>query len=224
MALLFGCAAVLLRRRRAAVAHGNAFEDVLPAPLPEAPAPAPLPAAPLPLPAPAVAEARPRIDLVFTPLRAAITETEIEIDYQLVVRNAGEAPASRLRLDILLVNAGRGHEAELDSLFQGRDRSLSAPAPRPLPPGARFEVVSKVVMPRPKVHEIVVEGRRMVVPIVAFSTSYHWNGGSGRSSAAFVVGRETNPPGARMGPFRLDLGPRVYRSVGQRTDRPLRHD
>ena len=33
---------------------------------------------------------------------------------------------------------------------------------------------------------------------------------------SYVVGREAETPTQKMGPFRLDLGPRIYRSVGQR--------
>ena len=38
----------------------------------------------------------------------------------------------------------------------------------------------------------------------------------GRTSRSWLVGREAETPPAKMGPFRLDLGPRIYRSVGQR--------
>jgi hypothetical protein len=31
-----------------------------------------------------------------------------------------------------------------------------------------------------------------------------------------MVGREANPPQPKMGPFRLDLGPRRFASLGQR--------
>jgi hypothetical protein len=46
---------------------------------------------------------------------------------------------------------------------------------------------------------------------------YEWGEGrTGQTSMSYLVGREPETPSTKMGAFRLDLGPRVYRSVGQR--------
>jgi hypothetical protein len=37
---------------------------------------------------------------------------------------------------------------------------------------------------------------------------------------SYIVGREAKPPAEKMAPFRLDLGPRLWRHVGQRRNRP----
>ena len=75
-------------------------------------------------------------------------------------------------------------------------------------------------MPKDEVRSIEVQGRTIFVPIVAINVAYDWgegeNAGSGRTSMSWLVGREPDKPSDKMGPFRLDLGPRVYRSVGQR--------
>ena len=55
------------------------------------------------------------------------------------------------------------------------------------------------------------------MPVVAFNVVYEWGDGqTGQTSTSHVVGLEPSNPSAKMAPFRLDLGPRVYRSVGQR--------
>jgi hypothetical protein len=72
-------------------------------------------------------------------------------------------------------------------------------------------------MPKEQVREITVQGRRLFIPTVAFNVVYDWGENrSGQTSTSYVVGREAEAPSERMGPFRLDLGPRLYRSVGQR--------
>ena len=41
-----------------------------------------------------------------------------------------------------------------------------------------------------------------------------WSAGEGQTSVAYLVGRDTK--GEKMAPFRLDLGPRIFRGVGAR--------
>jgi hypothetical protein len=72
-------------------------------------------------------------------------------------------------------------------------------------------------MPKEHVREIALEGRRLFIPMVAFNVFYEWGEGrTGQTSMSYLVGREAEQPSTKMGAFRLDLGPRVYRSVGQR--------
>ena len=56
-------------------------------------------------------------------------------------------------------------------------------------------------------------GRKVFVPLIAFNALYDWSGGEGQTSAAYLVGRETN--GDKLGPLRLDLGAREFRSLGR---------
>jgi hypothetical protein len=66
------------------------------------------------------------------------------------------------------------------------------------------------------VRAIEVQGRAIFVPMIAINVAYDWEGGTGRSSKSWLIGREAETPSAKMGPFRLDLGPRIYRQVGRR--------
>jgi hypothetical protein len=55
------------------------------------------------------------------------------------------------------------------------------------------------------------------VPVVAINVFYEWeNGRTGQTSMSYIVGREAPTPQEKLGAFRLDQGPRLYRSVGQR--------
>ena len=42
------------------------------------------------------------------------------------------------------------------------------------------------------------------MPLIAFNALYEWGGGKGQTSAAYLVGRETE--GEKLGPLRLDIG------------------
>jgi len=52
------------------------------------------------------------------------------------------------------------------------------------------------------------------VPLIAFNALYSWSGGEGQTSASYLLGRDTKSE--KLAPFRLDLGPRIVRSVGAR--------
>jgi hypothetical protein len=116
-----------------------------------------------------------------------------------------------------MFNAGAEQDKEIKAFFarpveDDRGARVLAIPPRK---GARLRNV--VAMPKENVREINVQGRRLFIPLVAFNVVYEWGEGkSGQTSMSYLVGREPDEPSDKMGAFRLDLGPRVYRSVGQR--------
>jgi hypothetical protein len=215
---LLGLGAHLRRRRRFAGAP-IAREALAAAPEPQ-PRPSPLPA-PAPKPVPSAAAAagpRARLEIDFVPVRAAATDNEAVVHYDLVLRNAGEAPAGNIRIDTRMFNAGdeRGIRAFLDGPIHDESGSPHVF----VPPGGDMKLSSATVLPRAELREIELQGRRVFVPVVAVNVAYDWaGGGRGRTSRSWLVGREPGKPAAKMGPFRLDLGPRIYRSVGQRPTR-----
>jgi hypothetical protein len=54
----------------------------------------------------------------------------------------------------------------------------------------------------------------VLLPRIALTAFYNWGGGDGLTSASYILGRDTKRD--KMGPFRLDLGPRIFRGVGAR--------
>jgi LPXTG-motif cell wall-anchored protein len=209
---------LLLRRRRAAAAREDA-RDLARGELggallatPEA-APEPEPETP--------AAPRPWIELDIVPDRAAATDSEAVVHYALSLTNQGDADARNIRIDPRLFNAGA--EGEMMAFFQGPIHEQSGSPHVVLPPGGSLKLNGQVAMPKAELREIEVGGRRIFVPMVAINVAYDWaGGGSGRTSRSWLVGREAESPSAKMGPFRLDLGPRIYRSVGRREARLVR--
>jgi hypothetical protein len=50
--------------------------------------------------------------------------------------------------------------------------------------------------------------------VIAFNALYAWSGGEGQTSAAYLLGRASSAD--KMAPFRLDLGPRIFRGLAAR--------
>jgi hypothetical protein len=214
----------LLRRRRAEAALersreaargelGGVLRTPEPAPVPAAePEPEPEPEAP---PAP-----RPWLELDIVPERAAATDAEATVQYALTITNQGDAEARNIRIDPRLFNAGA--EDEMAAFLQGPIHELSGSPQVGIAPGGTLRLNGQVAMPKAELQEIELAGRRIFVPMVAINVAYDWAGGTGRTSRSWLVGREAETPQAKMGPFRLDLGPRIYRSVGRREAKLVR--
>ncbi len=219
-ALILGLAAFLyLRRRRTSYEEIYVPEETAAAP--EVPAPevaAPREPAPV-APSDGVVgiRMRPWIELEFRPARAAATETEANVQFELILRNTGSAPAHNVRIEVRMFNAGPDQAREIELFYGEPIRERTPPALNMLPARGEAQLTSAVALPKDLMREVMVQGRRLFIPTVAFNVVYDWGSGKmGQTSNSYVVGREPETPSEKMGAFRLDLGPRLYRSVGQR--------
>lgn len=206
--------------------HAEPAPEPVMAPPPPAPAAAaavtrPTPAAPAAAPAAAGGvvgiQVRPWLELEFKPDRAAATLTDASVQYELVIRNKGNAPARNIRIEQRMFNAGAEQEREIDAFYAEPVRERTPPSVAVIPARGEMRLRNSVSMPNQSVREITVQGRRLFIPTVAFNVIYDYGDRrSGQTSMSYVVGREAETPSEKMGAFRLDLGPRLYRSVGQR--------
>ncbi|HEY8434962.1 MAG TPA: hypothetical protein VIK68_10175, partial [Sphingomicrobium sp.] len=83
-----------------------------------------------------------------------------------------------------------------------------------IPPLKRVKIKTKVVAPREAVQAYELGGKQVFVPVIAFNALYQWSGGEGHTAASYMLGRDTE--GEKLAPFRLDLGPRIFRGVASR--------
>ncbi|HVI98347.1 MAG TPA: hypothetical protein VM657_04705 [Sphingomonas sp.] len=157
---------------------------------------------------------RPQLELGFRPRRAGMNVLSAAVDYELVVRNAGTAPARGVRVALQLVTAGERHDAELR-------RFLDAPVTTPivaefdLAPGDTRNVRAMAMLPKEAVNVVRVQGRPMFVPMVAINALYEWGDGQqGQTATSHVVGI-ARPGTPKMQPFWLDAPPRMYDGVGE---------
>jgi outer membrane biosynthesis protein TonB len=179
----------------------------------EAPAPAEAPAE-------AAHPARAWLEIDIAPDRAAATDTQAVLHYELTLRNTGQLAARNIRIDSRLFNASA--DADIADFLAGPIHDQSGSPQIAIPPGEELRLGSAAGMSKEEVQAIQVQGRTIFVPSLATKVAYDWEGGtaSGRTARAWLVGRETEAS-TKMGPFRLDLGPRIYRQVGRRETRSV---
>lgn len=165
-------------------------------------------------------ETQPRLEVIFKPAAASATDAQAAVEFTLTVVNNGDAPARRVRIEARMFAMGTGHDAALAEFAAGpMERPVAVAAV--IEPGVQAVLRNQVTLPREHVHPIQVQNRSLFVPLVAFNLLYEYGDEQvGQNMMSFVVGRETRPPAAKMAPFRLDQGPRIYREVGHRVHVP----
>ena len=179
--------------------------------------PAP-PVQPAPRPKPPVSDSglvvstslKPQLAVQFQPDRAVITENEVMLQFDLVVVNSGSAPARDVLIEACMISAHAGQDAEIARFFQqpvGKGDRI--PVIQPL---GKISLKSAVRLPLPRIHSFEMEGRTLFVPLVAFNILYSKDA---QASASFLVGRGTDED-EKLAPFRLDLGPRIFRGLSAR--------
>ncbi len=221
VAVLLLAALLFLRRHRSgaeAPAPEAAPPAAAPAPVPdEAPAPAAAPAmlarpAPAPV-APAAGEPRAWLAFTLRPRRAGLNLLTATLDAEIRVRNEGDAAAEDIRLDLALLSARAGQEAELGERFAAPVLRPAVP-PFALAPGEERTVTALATLPRGAINVLGLEGREMFVPVAAVNLRYATAGTSAQTAQAFAIGIE-RAGAAKLAPFRLDA-PRMHEAVAAR--------
>jgi hypothetical protein len=221
-AIALGGGAVFLfwrNRSREAFAGGpqvDAFEAPEPAPTP-APRPAPVWRTPTPAPTPSIpgtvsTRLRPWIEIGFQPLRCIVDDKQVAIEFEAELFNSGSAPARAVLAEASLFNAGPAQDQELGTFFAnpvGAGERIVEIAPL-----KRVALRSQVVTPLANVQRYELAGKQVFVPVIAFNALYRWSSGEGQTSVSYLLGRDTQSD--KLGPFRLDLGPRVFRGLAAR--------
>jgi len=193
--------ALLLRRRRRLALIASAAEEAAAVPPPPRPAPVP----------------RPWIEIELKAERAASTDSEAWVEFELVLHNTGKSPARNIRVNARMLNAGREQDKEIGAFFRTKGEGRKTHTIGDLPPGERGLVQGSVSMPREEMRALQLNDQLLFIPVLAVNVLYDWGEGrTGQTSKSYVVGRELGDQSQKMGAFRLDLGPRIYRTVGQR--------
>jgi len=156
---------------------------------------------------------KPQLNVQFQPDRAVVTEREVLLQFDVVLTNSGSAPARDVLVEAKLVPAHAGQDQEIAAFFQqpqsGGDRMTG------IPPLGKIALKSAVRLPIDQLRSFEVEGRKLFVPLVAFNILFRSGAGEGQASASFLVGRGSDDD-EKLAPFRLDLGPRIFRGLSAR--------
>ena len=153
---------------------------------------------------------KPDLAIYFQPDRAVVTENEVMLQFDVVVTNSGSAPARDVLVEARMVSAHAGQDAEIAAFFQqpvGKGDRIAA-----IQPLDKISLKSAVRLPIAQLHNFTMEGRTLFVPLVAFNILFS---GDSQKSASFLVGRGTEED-EKLAPFRLDLGPRIFRGLSSR--------
>jgi hypothetical protein len=187
-------------------------ESVAPVPTPVAP---PKPVMP-PMPATvAINTRRPRIAVEFIPERATLGFSALTLKGQLRLVNEGDAPAQDMQLRATMISANQ-RQNEVIAAFQGGAIPIQPNALGDAKAGERMALDMEMSVQIDELESYTVGERKIFVPVMLANISYGWDGGQDEVTMACMVGRETEPAQAKMGPLRLDLGPRSFAPLGQR--------
>lgn len=146
---------------------------------------------------------RPWIDLELMMREIVLTEAEALLRFDLEIANNGSNAARSIVIEALALNAGEQQGMELRDFF-GRE-AVSGGGIAELPAMGTMVLSHEARMPRAAVRAYELQGRALFVPIIAFNASYRAGTAEGRTSAAFLVGREVLGS-ERLGPLRLEPG------------------
>jgi MYXO-CTERM domain-containing protein len=216
LALLAGLFFIQRRRRTALAGDSAVLERASLAEAPEPPAPAPVPVRrPVLVKQDEDEGPQPALELKFKPDRMVATDSQAIVHFKLEVLNSGQGPARNVRIEARMFSASAQQNQEI-AAFLATPCEIEA-APLTLVAGQGGVTEGAVMMERQNVREIRIDGRPLFIPTVVVRAVYQW--GKGRSSqvhGTYLVGIENQKSPEKMGPFRLDMGPRIYRSVGGR--------
>jgi hypothetical protein len=160
---------------------------------------------------------QPDIKIDFIPEKATITFATLTIKGQLQISNEGQADAKGMELRASLISASH-QQREATELFFGTSLDMTPNAMGDAKAGEKLGVALELSVPLSEMHSFPLGDQRLMVPIILATLQYRVDGQPNplRAEMAHMIGREANPPKPKMGPLRLDLGPRSFAPLGTR--------
>ncbi|KTE19749.1 hypothetical protein ATE67_14015 [Sphingopyxis sp. H050] len=202
----------------------RAAEPARPAsPAQRAPSPAPI-APPRPAGAPLVtrpqAEQRALVSMALEIRGIRMTAEQLIVAFTLNLLNQGSVDATGLMVRIALNQGSAMPEPVLQRFFDGAGGSVLRDDMR-LAPGAGEQLSTEVMLPRAAVEPLMIGGKPMMVPVLAFDVTYHWDGTGeafGQNAGSFVLGREQGASASdKLAPLPLDRPNLVVNRPAART-------
>jgi LPXTG-motif cell wall-anchored protein len=194
-------------------------EEVKPVPVAQ-PMPVQVPvAAPITTIAPAATD----IKLTFVPERIVISFNSLSLYGDLEIHNTGIKPVHNVKLFTGMITANADQHAEM-AAFHAGDAGVDPDELDNMAAGEKIALSLSLVLPLAEIQSYSLGTQQLTVPIMLARVSYASEPlRNGKSISAehvqtlsCIIGREAVPPQPKMGPLRLDLGPRSYASLGQR--------
>ncbi len=172
--------------------------------------PAPVPGAPRaasPLVTRPSAERRAQVAMALEIRAMRMTAEHLAVGFSLQLRNDGPLAATGLMVRIALAQGSAMLESVVARFFDGAGGSVLRDG-IDLAPGATEVLSTEVTLPRRTVEPLSIGGKPMLVPVLVFDVTYHWDGDAdafGQTAATFVLGRAPAAgTGDRLAPLPLD--------------------
>ena len=164
--------------------------------------------------APNVSPSRLAVDFAVTSGEMTLINTIIT--YRLTLGNIGKEALSDLAIHGLIVQARRESPSQIPPAKGAELLPLIERMAR-LPVGISDTIEGELRLPLDRIDPIRNGNRILLVPLVYIWVGYDTPDGARFAvSRSFVVGEESDPPGDKVGPLRLDPGPRRFTAIGQR--------
>ncbi|HMO77194.1 MAG TPA: hypothetical protein PKD99_07270 [Sphingopyxis sp.] len=214
-ALAAGAAGFWYWRRRPAFAGDAPAERTAPAAADSGPpAPPPAPRSPVPAPRPPsplvtrpTAERRAQVSMALEVKAIRVTAEHVAVAFALNLANKGSADATGLMVRIALNQGSAMPEPVLARFFDGAGGSVLRDD-MAIGAGADEALTTEAMLPRAMIEPLIIGGKPMLVPVMAFDVTYHWEGDAdafGQVAGSFVLGRERGTSGSeKLAPLPLD--------------------
>lgn len=199
---------LLLWRRRSQRPRAPDVIKARPNPAPRVTPPALGPVGPPPPAAPAPSQ----ITMAFVPRNASVSVKSLMMKGELQITNKGSYSTDHLSLRAGLVSASKDQKNAIDHFF-AQPQDMSSSPIISVKPGEQIGLNLELSIALDEMQTFMVDGKSLLVPILVASLS-DTRGEVARITC--MVGREASPPQPKMGPLRLDQGPRSFDRLGQR--------
>lgn len=166
---------------------------------------------------PYASDARAQLVVEYLPARADVGVDNLTVAGRMRVTNIGNAPARAMQLRLALTSAS-AQQAQVISSFHADTEHFAAKDIGDLEPGKSLDMDVELGIALKDLQSFTINGQRLFVPMLLANVGYAWDARDGQDKAEFacLIGRESTPPQEKMGPLRLDLGPRSFAGLGQR--------
>jgi hypothetical protein len=168
-------------------------------------------AAPPPISTPLLA---PILEASFTPLRATISLANLTIKGGLKISNIGKIQAQAMSLRTQIISASEDQEQHIAGFHA--DRNSPGDQLGDAVAGENIDLEVDLSIPLHELKTYALKERKLFVPIVLINLEYGSEANRQQLQLSCMIGREATPPTPKMGPLRLDLGPRSFAPLGQR--------
>jgi hypothetical protein len=181
-------------------------------PVDEAPFPASVAPAGTFVPAP---EFGPVLTLVLDATRLSATLVNATLAYRLSLTNTGSTAVESVTVGGDMISAHASLPVEQQLGLSGEILPILHRVAR-IEPGESIALGGEIRLPLAAILPIRSGNATLFVPLARIEAQAQTDGHTVATRTAWLVGQQPDQPSARLAPFRLDLGPRIYAQVGQR--------